>query len=258
MSQAGSGLVHSPHTERNWFVSYGAMYVIALLTAFLGKIGLEQLGNAGYITYSYASVTHPKLYDQSILDALAGAVTGEALLGFILAGGLCLALAVASAMLFVHLSSGCAYSRHDMVAAFITGVATCIVSMLCLAIVIPSCFSALQLSSMSSDASMGGLIFTLIMCVGTLIAAASLVLGWAVDGVADRPAKMFLKTVLAALICGIVVLLIVEKVGELLAEVTLDGGALVGALWIGVAVNVVIAIVTIFLGTKQGSDMKEA
>jgi hypothetical protein len=258
MSQGDKARTHAARGWRTWCVTFGAAYLVALLTACLGRIGMNVLGDGGAVTYTYMSAGHPNLYDQSTLDSLAGAITGEALLGFIFAGGLCLALAVASAMLFAWLNGPSSNLRTGIVAALVTGLATCLVSLVCLVIVVPSCFSALQLSSMSSSGGgMGGVVFSLIVCVTTLVAAASLILDWAVCGYKDHPVAAMLKTVLAALVCGLLVLAVVVQVGNVLALVDLDTAALAGSMWIGTAVNVVIAAVALVLASRATAK-KEA
>jgi hypothetical protein len=240
---------------RRWAAVFGAAYAIALICAVLGSVGLGALGSAGAITYDYSSAGHPVLYDQPLLDSLGGALTGGSLLGFIYAGGLCLALSVATALLYVRLAGG-AGAREGIGAAFACGIVTAVVSIVCLVIVVPSCFSSVQLMSMSSDAGasggMGAVACALVLAVGTLIAAASLVLRWSVRQADAHPGRAWLKTVVAAAVCGIVVLLCVENAYRVLAQVELDAGALAGALVVATVANVVMAGVAGALDVRGG------
>ncbi|MEE8722651.1 MAG: hypothetical protein SOI38_06695 [Eggerthellaceae bacterium] len=240
---------------RRWVAVFGAAYVIALVCACLGSAGLGMLGDAGAITYNYGSAGHPVLYDQPVLDSLGGALTGGSLLGFIYAGGLCLALAAATALLYVRLA-GSAGAREKVGAAFVCGIVTAIVSIACLAIVVPSCFSSVQLMSMSSSAGgsggVGAAACALVLAVGSLVAAASLVLRWAVRQADAHPGRAWLKTVIATAVCGIVVLLCVENAYRALAQVELDAGALAGALVVATMANVVMAGVAGALDARGG------
>lgn len=260
MSEKGKRPMCAHADARRWAAVFGAAYAVALICAVLGSVGLGMLGSAGAITYDYSSAGHPVLYDQPLFNSLSGALTGGSLLGFIYAGGLCLALAVATALLYVRLA-GRASAREGIGAALACGIATAVVSIVCLAVIVPSCFSSVQLMSMSSgggaSGGMGAVVCALVCSVGTLIAAASLVLRWAVRQADAHPGRAWLKTVIAALVCGIVVLICVENAYGALAQVELNLGALTGALVAAIVANVVLAGAAVTLDCR-GSNAAAA
>lgn len=235
------------------------MYVIALIVALLARIGLSVMGNSGVLAFNYSSATHPEIYKKPLFDQLAEALTSGSFFGFLFICGLCLALAVASVMLFSYiLHTGSYEAAHPEIWACVTGALTVLVSIVCIAIIAPANFSEIQImfmGSMGGDMSgAGGVAISLFICITTLIAAASMVFDWCISLWKKSWRRGFLSFVLATLICGMIVLLLLQNIAGILFCVSVDMAALTGALWIAIVVHIAIGAFICVLNARRNED----
>lgn len=229
--------------------AYLGMFLIALVVAVLARVGLAVMDNSGVLSYNYRAATQPYGTEGlSTLDQLPMTLTGGQFIGFIFIGGLCLSLAVAAAMLFAHVFEK---GEGKLGTALVWGFATAIVSFACLIIVVLGMYSRVLLSSMTSGGGEGGslglTLGLLVLCVGTLIAAASMVLHAAYTR--EGSWKRMLWAVLLALVCGAVVCVFVVGGFGAINAMPSNSSAIAG--WLGAAI--VANCVLLFVGNKLAS-----
>ena len=182
---------------------YATLFLIALAVAVVGRVGLAVMDLTGTLSYDYISAA-----DVPILDVVCSILTGSALVAFMYAASLAMVVSTAGVALYGFLAwRGGASEPVRPATAFLWGWATTLVAIACLLITVSGILSAVQVASMSSKLpSMPVLIVALVgfaAFIGTLLGAASMVVCACLAR--KRPGR---SLVLAALACGLVVMVL--------------------------------------------------
>jgi|GEM_PF-2343970 len=240
--------------------SFLMLYCIAVLIAVFARLGIDIMDAMGVFTYSYKGATAPYAASGPLLDKICVLLTGGSLVALIFAGALALSLAVAGVLLFAHLYGKDAFGKHT-VDALIWGILTAIVSFICFFVVVLGLFSAVQMSqasgSMKAGAGLavGGLLF--VVAIGTLLAAASLVVCACIVRGGDRRNIAF-KMLRAAVVCGLVVLVCVIGTYAPMTSEQMNTGALGLWLVIDIVANVAMMLVAVKLTHPVAAKTKTA
>lgn len=164
---------------------FGSVFLGGLVIALLARIGVFALDAVGAFSYSYRAATAPYIQTGSTLDQLCMALSGGTLIGFMVASGLAMALAVATVLVFAYVYRG-ESGRRLAGPALVWGVACVAVSLVCLGVIVAGLFSGVQLHQITSK---GGaetkiVLLMVLLCASTLVAAACVGLGSALRGAA--------------------------------------------------------------------------
>lgn len=227
----------------------GTVYLVALAVLVLARIGLACMDATGVLSYNYWSATAPYNAGGSLLDQICWALTGGTLVGFMFAAGLTFGVTVAAVLLFVQVSRKREAAESDLAApALVWGLATALVAFVCLFVCVLGTFSPIQLAQMSSKGGGAAGIVLLLMLVelATLLAAASCVL-FACLKPGSSAGRRAGRTVCAALVCGIVVLVFVVGTFAAINAVEINGAAAAGWLLAGIVAN----LAMMFVGLKK-------
>lgn len=222
------------------------MYIVGAIVCALAVIAVRCADATRILGYNYGSATAPYVGSSgSTLDQLAGALTGGTLIGFVFAGGLAFSLAMATVLLFAHVHADGEGSGTLIARALLWGLVTAAVSIIMLMVLVFNLFSGVMISQMTGKggSGMGIMLLGLLLVVGTLIAAASIVLHSVVtrSRVADHPARDLIVSTVA---CGaIVAFLTVATFGAIDREVTSLGSV---CAWFAVGAVANCAILLLF------------
>jgi len=213
------------------------LYVIALVLAILGRIGIAILDGMGGVAYDYISVSSGSLFVQ-----LLSIFTGAQLYVFMCAMALLCCVLLASAILH-----GVAYAKDP--ASMTTGrvllasVVTALVAFLCLIIPVAGVFSGVQVWGLKIQAPVTGAVIGMgliaFLAVAALEFAAIQVVDACIATTSDEKG-LWTKLLIASAVCGLIV--IVLSVFTFHAMDTFPLNATGGMLWFGIAlvVNLVI------------------
>ncbi|MDR1712698.1 MAG: hypothetical protein LBR39_00855 [Coriobacteriales bacterium] len=185
---------------------YTTLLGTALVVAILARIGLAIMDVNGYLAYDYISSS-----GVPILDVICSILTGSAFAAFILAFGLSLTVCAAGVALYGFIYAQLSSTKARLRSAFVGGWLTALVALICLLVVASGILSAVQLHSLSSK--LPGLPILLVALVvfaafiGTLLAAASLVLSFCLERIKAGANPVWLVPLCAA-VCGLPVLLL--------------------------------------------------
>ena len=124
---------------------YATLFLIALAVALAGRVGLAVMDVTGTLSYDYISAA-----DVPILDVVCSILTGSALVAFMYAASLAMAVSTAGVALYGFLVWRGEGALARPATAFLWGWATALVALVCLMIVVLGSLSAVQVGSMSS------------------------------------------------------------------------------------------------------------
>ena len=153
---------------------YATLFLIALAVALVGRVGLAAMDLTGTLSYDYISAANVP-----ILDVVCSILTGSALVAFMYAASLAMAVSTAGVALYGFLVWRGEGAPARPAAAFLWGWATALVALVCLVVVVLGILSAVQVGSMSSK--LPGLPIIVVGVIGfaaflgTLLGAASMV-----------------------------------------------------------------------------------
>ena len=153
---------------------FGTLFLIALAVALVGRVGLAVMDATGTLSYDYISAA-----DVPILDVVCSILTGSALVAFMYAASLAMAVSTAGVALYGFLVWRGEGVSARPATAFLWGWATALVALACLVVVVLGILSAVQVGSMSSK--LPGLPIIVVGVIGfaaflgTLLGAASMV-----------------------------------------------------------------------------------
>ncbi|WP_350454735.1 hypothetical protein [Slackia heliotrinireducens] len=225
------------------------LFASALIIALLGRIGSKVLDVTGALGYNYRAATAPYLTDGlTTLDKLPFTMTGGTLVGFIFAGGLALCLATATALLFAHLYPQ--KGQGGIGVALVWGFASAIVAFVCLFIIVLGLYSEVLLSQMTKGGggSLGLTLGMLVLAVGTLTAAASLVLRGALVKGAGSSRPTFVWVIATLAVCGAAVCALVCICFSAINANPASPAAIAGSLGAACICNLVMAFAGVRLG----------
>ena len=227
--------------------AFVALFGGALVIALLARVGLAVMDATGALGYNYRAATAPYLTDGlSTLDKLPFTLTGGTLVGFIMAGGLALCLAMATALVFARLFAGEGEGKPGT--ALVWGFLSAIVQFACLFIVVLGLYSQVLLSQMTKGGggALGITLVMLLLAVGTLTAAACTMLHAAERRGGGSPMKTAVQVLLCVLVCGAVVCALVCVCFPAINAESASAGAIAGLL----AVACVCNLALLFVGRK--------
>ena len=182
---------------------FGSVFLGGLLVALFARIGVFALDAAGAFSYSYRAATAPYIQTGSTLDQLCMALSGGTLIGFMVASGLAMALAVATVLVFAYVYRG-ESGRCAAGSALVWGAVCVAVSLVCLGVIVAGLFSGVQLHQIASKGGVETKIVLLmvLLCAATLVAAAFVGLSSALRGGAEG---WFKRVMLRFSACGALV-----------------------------------------------------
>ena len=185
---------------------FGTLFLIALAVALVGRVGLAVMDATGTLSYDYISAA-----DVPILDVVCSILTGSALVAFMYAASLAMAVSTAGVALYGFLVWRGEGVSARPATAFLWGWATALVAIVCLLVTVSGILSAVQVGSMSSKLpSAPVLVLALVgfaAFLGTLLGAASMTVCACLARARDEKRAGW-NLVLAALVCGLVVMVL--------------------------------------------------
>ena len=213
---------------------YGTLFLIALAVALVGRVGLAAMDLTGTLSYDYISAA-----GVPILDVVCSILTGSALVAFMYAASLAMAVSTAGVALYGLLFSRGEGAPARPATAFLWGWATALVALACLLVKVSGILSAVQVASMSSKLP-GAPVLVLALVgfaafIGTLLGAASMVVCACLAR--KRPGRAL---VLAALGCGLVVMALTVGTFAAINTANINLAAVGGWFAADIAVNLVI------------------
>ena len=217
---------------------YGTLFLIALAVAVVGRIGLAVMDVTGALSYDYISAA-----DVPILDVVCSILTGSALVAFMYAASLAMVVSTAGVALYGLLFSRGAVGAGKPATAFLWGWATALVAVVCLLITVSGILSAVQVASMSSKLpSLPVLALALVgfaAFIGTLLGAASMTVCACLARARDEKRAGW-NLVLAALVCGLVVMVMTVGTFASINAASINLAAVGGWFAADIVVNLVI------------------
>ena len=217
---------------------FAMLFCLAVVVALVGRIGLAVMDATGTLSYDYISAA-----DVPILDVICSILTGSALVAFMFAAGLALVVSTAGPALYGLLAGRGSVGPGRPATAFLWGWATALVALVCLLIVVSGILSAVQVASMSSKLpSIPVLVVALVgfaAFLGTLLGAASMTV-CACFARARDVKRAGWNLVIAAAVCGLVVMVLTVGTFAAINTASINVGA-VGA-WFAADVVVNLAI----------------
>lgn len=185
---------------------FGTLFLIALAVALVGRVGLAVMDATGTLSYDYISAA-----DVPILDVVCSILTGSALVAFMYAASLAMAVSTAGVALYGFLVWRGEGVSARPATAFLWGWATALVAIACLLVTVSGILSAVQVASMSSKLpSLPLLVLALVgfaAFLGTLLGAASMTVCACLARARDEKRAGW-NLVLAAFVCGLVVMVL--------------------------------------------------
>ena len=217
---------------------FAMLFCIAAAVAVVGRVGLAVMALTGTLSYDYISAA-----DVPILDVVCSILTGSALVAFMFAAGLALAVSTAGPALYGLLCARGSAGPGRPATAFLWGWATALAALLCLLVVASGILSAVQVGSMSSKMPSAPVLALALVgfaaFLGTLLGAASMTV-CACFARARDDKRAGWNLVIAAFACGLVVMVLTAGTFAALNAATVDVGV-VGA-WFAADVVVNLAI----------------
>ena len=214
---------------------YATLFCLALVIAVIARIGLAVMDATGTLAYDYISAS-----GVALLDVVCSILTGSAFVAFLFAAGLVLTLSTAGVALYGLLYERGAAGAGKPLTAFLWGWATAFVAIVCLLVVVSGILSAVQVASMSSKLPslpvLGGALVVFAAFIGTLLAAASLVVCACIER-ARGGARLEVGLIVAAAVCGLVVMALTVGTVSAINTVAIDKAAVLGWFAADVAVN---------------------
>ena len=219
---------------------YGTLFVLALAVALVARIGLAVMDLTGTLSYDYISASGVPM-----LDVICSILTGSTLVAFMALAGL--VLTVSTAGVALH---GFLYWRGDEgagrpAAAFLWGWATALVAVVCAFVMASGILSAVQVASMSSKLPgmavivAGVIVFAAF--IGTLLGAASMTVCACIARAKARGGSgLGRELVVAALACGLVVMVLTVGTFASINTASVQVGAVAAWLAADVVANVAI------------------
>lgn len=235
--------------------SYLVLFCIALVVAVVGRIGLFVMDITGVLTYDYIAAS-----TGTLLNQICTVLTGPSFFAFLFVAGLVLSLSTVGVALY-----GCWYEKGVLALAkpgyaLVGGAAITVAALVCMFVATSGIMSAVQISSMKTKLTMDGgvMLMALLFLVAiiTLLAAASLVVCACVSCAKNRR-RIGVNLIIAAAVCGLVVMALTVGTFASVNVVELDGIA--GAWWFGIdtVVNVAMMMVSVML-IKKAQRSKDA
>lgn len=213
---------------------YATLFLIALAVALAGRVGLAVMDVTGTLSYDYISAANVP-----ILDVVCSILTGSALVAFMYAASLAMAVSTAGVALYGFLVWRGEGALARPATAFLWGWATALVAIACLLVTVSGILSAVQVASMSSKLpGMPVLVLALVgfaAFIGTLLGAASMVVCACLAR--KRPGRAL---VLVALGCGLVVMVLTVGTFAAINTANINLAAVGGWFAADTAVNLVI------------------
>lgn len=235
--------------------SYLIVFCIALVVAVIGRVGLFVMDVMGVLTYDYIAGS-----TGTLLNQICTVLTGPSFFAFLFVAGLVLSLSTVGVSLY-----GCWYERGASALAkpgyaLASGAATTIVAGVCLFVVASGILSSVQISSMKTKLAVDGGVMLMallaIVAIITLLSAASLVVCACVAR-AKSGRGIGVNLVIAAAVCGLIVMALTVATFASLDVAEIDGLASAGWFGIDIIANVAMTIVAYVL-IKKTSRSGEA
>ena len=234
--------------------SYLMLYVIAIVLAILGHIGIAILDGMGGVSYDYISTSEGTLFVQ-----LLSIFSGAQLYGFMCAMALMCCTFLASVIMH-----GVGFSKDPSSASFgrtlLAGLVTAVVGFVCFGIIVSGLFSGVQLWGLKIQAPVtGGIIgmgIVALITLTTLVAAAIEVVCTCISAANDEK-SLWVKLLIAAAVCGFIVVLLSVFTFNALNVAKISGA--VGSLWfgVGIVINLAIMCVCTSIRKKGAADKSE-
>ena len=223
---------------------FGTLFLIALAVALVGRVGLAVMDATGTLSYDYISAA-----DVPILDVVCSILTGSALVAFMYAASLAMAVSTAGVALYGFLVWRGEGVSARPATAFLWGWATALVAIACLLVTVSGILSAVQVASMSSKLpGTAGLVVALVgfaAFLGTLLGAASMTVSACLAR--KRPGRAL---VVATLGCGLVVMVLTVGTFAAINTASINLAAVGGWFAADLAVNLIILFAANALAKK--------
>lgn len=251
--RSGGALVSSPSLKdvgRSFLYAFGVAFAVALI----GRIGLALMDAFGVLTYDYIAAS-----TGTLLNQVCSALTGPALVAFMMLGGLVCALSVAAVLLYAYWYSCGVRRLAGFGPALVAGAATTATGLVCALVFASGIMSAVQMASMKTKLVMDG--FMLLMGLMLLVAvvllnAAACVVACACIARAKSPERVGVGMIVAALGCGLVVMVFAVPAFASLNVAHINGLASAGWFTLAAAANAAILVLAVQLANRALSVPK--
>ncbi|MEA5018753.1 MAG: hypothetical protein VB027_00145 [Gordonibacter sp.] len=241
------GSIPSPALKdvgRSFLYAFG----VALAVALIGRIGLAIMDVFGVLTYDYIAAS-----TGTLLNQVCSALTGPALVAFMMLGGLVCALSVAAVLLYAYWYSRGVQRLASFGPALAAGAATTVAGLVCALVFANGIMSAVQMASMKTKLVMDGsmLLMGLMLIVAVvLLNAAACVVACACIARAKSPDRVGVGMIAAALVCGLVVMVIAVPAFASLNVAHINGLASAGWFTLAAGVNAAILVLAVQLADR--------
>lgn len=182
------------------------LFLLSLVVAVIARVGLMIMDGSETLAYDYISAA-----GVPILDVICSILTGSAFVAFLFAASLVLTISTAGVALQGLLFSRGTSGAGTIGKGFLWSWATALMAIVCLMIVVSGILSPVQISSMSSKLPstpvLVGALIVFAAFIGTLLAAASMVVCACLAKARDEKRAGW-NLVMAAMVCGVVVMLL--------------------------------------------------
>ena len=217
---------------------YGTLFALALAVALVGRIGLAVMDLTGTLSYDYISASGVPM-----LDVSCSMLTGSTLVAFLALAGLVLTVSTAGVALQGFLCWRGAEGAGRPAAAFLWGWATALVAVVCAFVMASGILSAVQVGSMSSKLPSAPVLALALAgfaaFLGTLLGAASMTVCACLARARDEKRAGW-NLVLAALVCGLVVMVLTVGTFSAVNAASIDLAAVGGWFAADVVANLAI------------------
>lgn len=232
---------------------YGVLFALALSVAVIGRIGLRAMDITGTLSYDYISASGVPM-----LDVICSILTGSTLVAFMFLAGLVLTVSTAGVALYGFLCWRDDEGAGRPATAFLWGWATALVAMICLFVVASGILSAVQVASMSSKLpSMPVIVLGVIVFaafIGTLLGAASMAVCACMARARARDGRgLGRDLVVAALGCGIVVMVLTVGTFASINTASIQLGAVGGWFAADIVINVAIMAAAAIIAKRSAA-----
>ncbi|MEF9875948.1 MAG: hypothetical protein RRZ85_09750 [Gordonibacter sp.] len=229
--------------------SFLCVFGVALAVAVVGRIGLAAMDAFGVLTYDYIAAS-----TGTLLNQVCSALTGPALVAFMMLGGLMCALSVAAVLVYAYWYGQGVRSLAGFGPALALGAATTVAGLVCALVFASGIMSAVQLASMKTKLVLdGGMMlmgFALIVAV-ILLNAAACAVACACVARAKSPRSVGIGMIAAALVCGLVVMAFAVPAFASINVAHIDGFASAGWLALAAAANAAMLVLALRLCVRN-------
>ena len=251
--RSGGAPASSPSLKdvgRSFLYAFGVAFAVALI----GRIGLALMDVFRVLTYDYIAAS-----TGTLLNQVCSALTGPALVAFMMLGGLVCALSVSAVLLYAYWYSRGVHQLTGFGPALSVAAATTVVGMICALVFASGIMSAVQMASMKTKLVMDGsmvLMGVMLLVAVVLLNAAACMVTCACVARAKTFERVGVGMIIAALACGLVVMVFAIPAFASLNVAHIDGLVSAGWLALAAAANAVMLVVAMRLANRAPGASK--